>query len=40
MFLDFINVSRRFIHHYLKKVNFLINLLKESKNNKKFNSFV
>ena len=40
MFLDFVNFYRRFIHYYSKRVISLINLLKENKNDKKFNSFV
>jgi len=40
MFLNFVNFYRRFIHRYSKKVVSLTNLLKESKNNKKFDFFV
>jgi len=40
MFLSFVNFYRRFIYRYSKKVVSLTNLLKESKNNKKFNFFV
>jgi len=40
MFLDFVNFYRRFIHRYLKRVALLIDLLKESKNGKKFDPFV
>ena len=40
MFLSFVNFYRRFIYRYLKRVVFLIDLLKESKNDKKFDSFV
>jgi len=36
MFLNFINFYRRFIHRYSKRIAFLIDFLKESKNNKKF----
>ncbi len=40
MFLSFVNFYRRFIHRYLKRVVSLTNLLKENKDNKKFDSFV
>jgi hypothetical protein len=40
MFLGFVNFYRRFIYCYLKRVAFLTSLLKENKNDKKFNSFV
>jgi len=40
MFLSFVNFYRRFIHRYSKKIISLIDLLKESKNDKKFNFFV
>ena len=40
MFLSFVNFYRRFIYRYLKKVVSFTSLLKGSKNNKKFDSFV
>ncbi len=40
MFLDFVNFYRRFIYRYSKRVVSLTSLLKESKNGKKFGSFV
>jgi len=40
MFLNFVNFYKRFIYRCLKIVASLINLLIESKNNKKFKSFV
>jgi len=40
MFLSFVNFYKRFIHNYLRIVTLLINLLKESKNNKEVKSFV
>ena len=40
MFLSFINYYRRFIHNYSKLVAFLIDLLKNNKQNKKFEFFV
>ena len=40
MFLSFVNFYKRFVYHYSKKVASLINLLKKSKNDKKFDFFV
>jgi hypothetical protein len=40
MFLNFVNYYRRFIHDYSKLIAFFIDLLKNSKKNKKFEFFV
>ena len=40
MFLNFVNYYRRFIHNYSKLIASLIDLLKDNKQNKKFESFI
>ena len=40
MFLEFINFYRRFIYRYFKIITFLINLLKNNKNDKKIKFFL
>ncbi len=39
MFLSFVNFYKRFIHRYFKIAAFLINLLKDNKNDKKLKTF-